>query len=61
MECTKLYPKMHVMYMGSMFGVLILHHPETAKCYFGTGNVYHCKYIHIHCCMCVPVHTCVSV
>jgi len=36
-ECTKLHPKMHVAHLGHLFYVLFVHHPDTAKEFFGSG------------------------
>ena len=38
MGCTKLYSKLHVVYLGSVNGMLFLHHPDTARIFFGSGN-----------------------
>jgi len=47
-ECTKLHPKMHVAHLGHLFYVLFVHHPDTAKEFFGSG-----------CVVCVLLCTCV--
>ena len=41
-ECTKLYPKAHVLYFGSMIGLLYVHHPDTVRVFCGSGNVCAC-------------------
>ena len=37
-DCTKLYPKGHVVYLCPIFGVLFVHHPDTARVFFGSGE-----------------------
>ena len=29
-----------MLYLGPMFGMLFVHHPDTARAFFGSGNVY---------------------
>ena len=43
-ECTKLYPKAHVIYLCPFIGVLIVHHPDTARVFCGSGM---CKNDHV--------------
>ena len=38
-ESTKLHSKMHIMHIGRPFGVLFAHHPDTARAFFGSGEV----------------------
>ena len=76
MGCVKLYPKLHVVYLGSVIGVLFLHHPDTARTFFGSGNVYTviicvcacvpvcvrvCAYMCVCVCVCVCVHACMHI
>ena len=56
-ECTKLHPKMHVAHLGHLFYVLFVHHPDTAKEFFGSGCV-GCGRVgcgHVHVCVCMFV------
>ena len=54
------------MYLGSVIGVLFLHHPDTARIFFGSGNmnivmiVYMCAYMCVRMCVCVRLCVCVS-
>ena len=45
-ECTKLYPKAHALYLGPLLSVLVVHHPDTVKIVCGPGNLCLCV------CMC---------
>ena len=51
-ECTKLHPKMHVAHLGHLFYVLFVHHPDTAKEFFGSGCV---GCVHVRVCVCARV------
>ena len=46
--------------MGSMFGLLILHHPETARPFFGSGKEKGYNYI-IYVGMCVFLYVCLCI
>ena len=61
MGCTQFYPKAHVVYLGSVIGVLFLHHPDTARTFFGSGNVHIEMVVCVLVCVCVCVCVCVSV
>jgi len=39
-DCTKLHPKACVLYCGPLFGVLMVHHPDTARVFCGSGDVH---------------------
>ena len=52
-QCTKLYPKMHVFHFGHLFYALFAHHPDTARPFFGPGIV-HCEFVESDfCILCV--------